>query len=120
MLKLTYNLKCGFKEAYVVLKNQEFDLSDMIDLLNHVPEELADEYPEDSREVITEESFYNEYRDNIDALLDLMESTGYYTIWWESTTVEVAHKYFDDVRRERNMVPGIWKPSKIRLVYEQE
>lgn len=118
MLKLTYNLKCGFKEAYVVLKNQEFDLSDLIDLLNHVPEELADEYPEDSREVITEESFYYEYRDNIDALLDLMESTGFYDIWYEGTVLGVSHKYFDDIRRERKLAPGIWVPSKLKLVYK--
>lgn len=120
MLKLTYNLKCGFKEAYVVLKNQEYDISDIVDLLNHVPEELAEEYPEDSHEIITEEAFYAEYKDNIKALLKLLENTGYYDIWWESSVVEVAHKYFDDIRREQKLVPGIWEPSKIKLVYEQE
>ena len=118
MLKLTYKLKCGFKEAYVVLKNQEYDISDIIDFLNHVPEELAEEYPEDSREIITEEAFYAEYKGNIEALLDLLENTGYYDLWLESTVLDVAHKYFDDIRRERKLAPGIWKPSHLRLVYE--
>ena len=120
MLKLTYNLKCGFKEAYVVLKNQEYDISDIIDFLNHVPEELAEEYPEDSREIITEEAFYTEYKDNIDALLELLENTGYYDLWWESTLLEVAHKYFDDIRRELEIVPGIWKPTRVKLIYKPD
>lgn len=117
MLKLTYKLKCGFKEVYIVLKNQEYDISDIIDLLNHVPEELAEEYQEDSREVITEEAFYKEYKHNTEALLDLMENTGYLGIWHEHTVLEVAHKYFDDIRKEQKIVPGIWEPTNIKLRY---
>ena len=117
MLTLTYNLKCGFKEAYVVLKNQEYEISHVIDVINYMPEELAEEV---IHEPMTEEAFYEEYHNDIDALLDLLESTGLAAMWYECTILDVAHTYFENILKEEKVAPGIWEPSRIKLKYTKE
>ena len=65
MLKLVYDLKAGFDDEYIVIKNQEFDLTQVLDTNNKLAvEELSDDELnlEDVRNV-DEESFYKQYKD---------------------------------------------------------
>ena len=43
MLKLVYDLKAGFEDEYIVLKNREFDLTQVLDINNETAvEDLPD------------------------------------------------------------------------------
>ena len=44
MLKLVYDLKAGFDDEYIVLKNREFDLTQVLDINN---EAAVDDLPDD-------------------------------------------------------------------------
>ena len=75
MLKLVYDLKAGFEDEYIVLKNREFDLTQVLDSTN---EAVVDDLSDDELNLekvrdVDEESFYEQYKDNIDALLDFLD-----------------------------------------------
>ena len=75
MLKLIYDLKAGFEDEYIVLKNREFDLTQVLDSTN---EAVVDDLSDDELNLekvrdVDEESFYEQYKDNIDALLDFLD-----------------------------------------------
>ena len=84
MLKLVYDLKAGFEDEYIVLKNREFDLTQVLDINN---EAAVDDLPDDELNLedvrnVDEESFYEQYKDNID---DLEED---YTIRLDLTEIQ--------------------------------
>jgi hypothetical protein len=65
MLKLVYDLKAGFDDEYIVLKNREFDLTQVLDTMNELAAEALtdkelDSEADDLRNV-DEESFYNDF-----------------------------------------------------------
>ena len=63
MLKLVYDLKAGFDDEYIVIKNQEFDLTQVLDTNNEL---AVEELPDDELNLeevrnVDEESFYEQY-----------------------------------------------------------
>ena len=65
MLKLVYDLKAGFEDEYIVLKNREFDLTQVLDSTN---EAVVDDLSDDELNLekvrdVDEESFYEQYKD---------------------------------------------------------
>lgn len=118
MIKLIYDLKAGFDDCYLTLKKQEYDLEDALEVF--VPSEEYEGVPE--IKFIPEEEFYNEYKDDIEALLDYLESTGQLDILYEDSVLSISKLYFSHKLGGiplKHFVP-IWEPSNWRLVYEPE
>ena len=118
MIKLVYDLKAGFDNCYLTIKNEEWDLVDALEVF--VPSEEYDGVPE--IEYIQEEDFYNKYKDDIEALLDHLESIGHLEMLYEDSVLSISKLYFS------HMLGGlplkhyvtIWEPSNWRLVYESD
>ena len=96
MLKLVYDLKAGFDDEYIVIKNQEFDLTQVLDFTN---EAAVDNLPDNELNLeevrdVDEESFYEQYKDNIDDLLKYLEDSGWMDMEYESSVVDITKTYF--------------------------
>ena len=96
MLKLIYDLKAGFEDEYIVLKNREFDLTQVLDSAN---EAVVDDLSDDELNLekvrdVDEESFYEQYKDNIDALLDFLDDTGWADLEYESSVLDIVSVIF--------------------------
>lgn len=121
MLKLVYDLKAGFDDEYIVLKNREFDLTQVLDFNN---EAAVDDLSDDELNLekvrdIDEESFYEQYKDNIDALLAFLDDTGWADLEYESSVLDITKTYFLHRCEHKYIVP-IWEPSNYRIVYNKD
>ena len=118
MIKLVYDLKAGFEDCYLTVKNEEWDLEDALEVF--VPSEEYDGVPEIT--YIPEQDFYNEYKDNIEALLAHLESIGHLEMLYEDSVLSISKLYFSHMLGGapiKHFVP-VWEPSNWRLVYEPE
>jgi hypothetical protein len=122
MLKLVYDLKAGFDDEYVVLKNREFDLTQVLDTMNELAAEaLTDkELDSDADELrnVDEESFYNDFKEDVDALLNFLDSSGWADLEYESSVLDITKTYFLH-RCGREYIVPIFEPSNYRIVYEE-
>ena len=121
MLKLVYDLKAGFDDEYIVLKNREFDLTQVLNVIN---EATADDLPDDNLNLeeirnVDEESFYEQYKDNIDDLLKYLEDLGWMDMEYESSVLDITKTYFLHRCEHKYIVP-IWEPSNYRIVYNKD
>ena len=118
MIKLVYDLKVGFDNCYLTIKDEEWDLEDALEVF--VSSEDYNGVPE--IKFIPEEEFYNEYKDNLEALLNHLESIGQLDILYEDSVLSISKLYFSHKLGGiplKHFVP-IWEPSNWRLVYEPE
>lgn len=118
MIKLVYDLKAGFDDCYLTIKNEEWDLEDALEVF--VPSEEYNGVPEIT--FIQEEDFYNKYKDDVEALLDYLESIGHLDMLYEDSVLSISKLYFSHMLGGiplKHLVP-IWEPSNWRLVYEPE
>ena len=109
MLKLVYDLKAGFDDCYLTIKDEEYDLADAIELIN-------------DREVITvtEAEFYDEYKNDLEKLLEYLENAWLLRVLYEDSVLEISKLYFSHKLGGvplKQFIP-IWEPSNWRLVYE--
>jgi hypothetical protein len=122
MLKLVYDLKAGFDDEYIVLKNREFDLTQVLDTMNELAAEaLTDkELDSDADELrnVDEESFYNDFKEDVDALLNFLDSSGWADLEYESSVLDITKTYFLH-RCGREYIVPIFEPSNYRLVYDE-
>jgi hypothetical protein len=122
MLKLVYDLKAGFDDEYIVLKNREFDLTQVLDTMNELAAEaLTDkELESDADELrnVDEESFYNDFKEDVDALLNFLDSSGWADLEYESSVLDITKTYFLH-RCDREYIVPIFEPSNYRLVYDE-
>lgn len=122
MLKLVYDLKAGFDDEYVVLKNREFDLTQVLDTMNELAAEaLTDkELDSDADELrnVDEESFYNDFKEDVDALLNFLDSSGWADLEYESSVLDITKTYFLH-RCGREYIVPIFEPSNYRIVYDE-
>ena len=121
MLKLVYDLKAGFEDEYIVLKNREFDLTQVLDFTN---EAAVDDLSDDELNLeevrnVDEESFYEQYKDNIDDLLAFLDESGWADLEYESSVLDITKTYFLH-RCERKYIVPIWEPSNYRIVYNKD
>jgi hypothetical protein len=116
MIKLVYDLKAGFEDCYLTIKNEEFDLVDMLEVFVENPDdELVPEI-----NYISEEDLYNQYRSNVPGLLDELRGNGLMDLLYEDSLLTVSKLYFSHKLGGcpiKHVVP-IWEPSNWRLVYE--
>jgi hypothetical protein len=125
MLKLVYDLKAGFEDKYLTLKNEECELSGDLVIMNLGTLDNLEEIEADTGEAIDvdtlrepdEEAFYNEYKDDIEGLLDYIESIGTLESIYECSVLEISKLYFSHLLGSKYIVP-IWEPSNWRLVYD--
>lgn len=100
MLKLIYDVKCGFEEVYVVEKDVEEDLTYWINTTNEsmleAAAEIQKEDPEYKPEPYTEEELYEQYKDNPEELIEEVFS-GIYDCIAECTILEFAKTYFKHI-----------------------
>ena len=100
MLKLIYDVKCGFEEVYVVEKDVEEDLTYWINTTNEsmleAAEDIQKEDPEYKTEPYTEEELYEQYKDNPKELIEEVFS-GMCDCIAESTVLEIAKTYFKHI-----------------------
>ena len=118
MLKLVYDIKCGFEDLYVVAKHQTTDISylaeddnsfESVDFneLTFIPS--ANDQPE--------VALYEKYKDNVNALIEDYEldealrntEANYY-----------AHKFFSDIcfaEGGEHYLPDIFEMSNFNIIY---
>lgn len=116
MLKLVYDLKAGFEDCYLTIKDEEWDLADALEVF--VESEEYDGVPE--IKFISEEEFYNEYHNNIDGLTKHLEEAGYMDMIYEDSVLNVSKVFFSHLLGGtpiKNTVP-VWEPSNFRLIWE--
>ena len=126
MLKLIFDIKCGFNDVYVVEKDVEEDLTSWIENANELILETATEIQEEDPDYIpilyTEENLYEWYNDNPEEMFDEVFD-GMYDIIAEGTVLNFAKTYFKHVcykDPEKSFVPGLFEMENIRLVLDEE
>lgn len=128
MIKLVYDLKAGFDECYLTIKNVEYGLSGMLAMESLGTLEYLEEIEADMDKPIDldalrepdEETFYNTYKDDIEGLLDYLEGCRELDSLYEISVLDVSKLYFSHMLGGtpiKHIVP-IWEPSNWRLVYE--
>jgi hypothetical protein len=122
MLKLVYDLKAGFDDEYIVLKNREFDLTQVLDTMNELAAEaLTDKELESDADELRnadEESFYNDFKEDVDALLNFLDSSGWADLEYESSVLDITKTYFLH-RCGREYIIPIFEPSNYRIIYDE-
>lgn len=126
MIKLVYDLKAGFEDCYLTIKNEEYDLSDMLENQKFATIECADELEADECSVdldnpgLSEEEFYEEYCNNVEGLIDELEEAGYMDMLYEESVLDISKVFFSHMLGGtpiKNIIP-VWEPSNFRLVFE--
>ena len=126
MLKLVYNVKCGFKELFITEKNLEEDLTNWIEIFNDGMLECVDEIRKDDPDYepipYTEEELYEQYKDDPETLIfDVFN--GITDFIYEATTLEYAKTYFKHIcykDLENPFIPGYFEMTNLQLVLEDE
>jgi len=114
MLKLIYDLKVGYRECYLTVLNEEFDVSAVF---------------QQERDSLVEEGFlvdepdevelYTQYKDSIPELLEFLEDSGDLDGEREASILHYTKTFFSSVA-EPGTCCGIWEPSNWRLVYDPD
>ena len=116
MIKLLYDLKAGFEDCYLIIKNEEFDLVDMLEVFVENPDdELVPEI-----KFLSEEELYDQYKDDVPGLLNELRDNGLMDLLYEDSVLTISKLYFSHKLGGcpiKHVVP-IWEPSNWRLVYE--
>jgi hypothetical protein len=123
MLKLVYDLKAGFDDCYLTMKNEEYDLSYLLDLENIGTLEYLDEIEADNEPIdldklreTNEFEFYTQYCDKIPELLEMLEENGTMEMLREDSVLTISKVFFSHLLGSplKNVIP-VWKPSNWKL-----
>lgn len=125
MLKLIYDLRAGFEDCYLTIKDEEYDISDVLEIeklcLLDSPAEVEPETLEELR-TEREEEIYNNFHNNIVDLLKYLEDNGIMDLLYEDSVLTISKLYFSHMLGGtpiKHTIP-IWKPSNWRLVYDPD
>ena len=105
MLKLKYDVKCGWNQLYIVEKDIEQDISHLVGTWDDGSVLFAK----------TEKEFYEKYKDRHD--LDLIDEFGLWDVLAETDITYYAHEYFEDICMKEKCFPGLYKISNIEIVW---
>ena len=125
MLKLTYDLKAGFKDCYLTIKKEEWDLSSMLEMNKLGTLEYLDEIEKDCGTVDLDElrqnnefEFFMQYCDKIPDLLQMLEDNGEMDMLREDSILTISKLYFmhllGDGKKLEHVIP-VWEPSNWKL-----
>lgn len=127
MLKLVYDLKVGFDDCYLTVKNEEYEISCVLEMgklgtVEYLEEiEATDGEPLDLDALLAEdeESFYQEYANDIEGLLDFLDN-GTLEMLESDSRLYFSKLYFSHLLGGtpiKYVVP-VWEPSNWRLEYD--
>lgn len=130
MLKLIYDLKAGFDDCYLTIKNEEYELSDelvmdnlgVLDNLEEIETNIDEAINLDSLKEPDEAAFYKQYKDDTEALLDQLESCGRLDALYEESVLRISKLYFSHMLGGtpiKYFIP-VWEPSNWRLEYDPD
>ena len=126
MLKLIYNVKCGFKDLYVKENNLEEDLTSWIEITNNIMLDCADEIrqtePDYNPEPLTEEELYEQYKEDPETLV-FEVFNGMADSIYENTMLEYSKTFFKHIcykDPENPFIPNVFEMTNLRLVLEDE
>ena len=127
MLKLVYDLKAGFKDCYLTIKKEEYDLSQMLEMNKLGTLEYLDEIEEDSGLVdlnelnrcseVDEFEFCMQYGDRIPELLEMLEENGTMDMLREDSILTISKTFFSHMLGGiplKHVIP-VWEPSNWKL-----
>ena len=112
MLKLIYDLKVGYRECYLTVLNEEFDVSAVF-------QQEHDMLVEEGEAVFEpdEEKLFYEYCNKIPELINMLDMSGWLDIEREDSILHYTKTFFSSVT-EPGTCCGIWEPSNFRLEYD--
>lgn len=111
MIKLVYDIRCGFKQLYMTEKDAEWYLDNMFD-----PE--ANDWDGDGP-MPTAEDFYKESQHMTQSELEeYFNETRVLGCIAECTEETYAHTFFKEICKAQNCVPGFTKIYNLRVEYD--
>lgn len=111
MIKLVYDIRCGFKQLYMTEKDVEWFLDGLFD-------PNASNWDDDEPQQ-TAEDFYKESQHMTQSELEeYFTDIGVLGIIEEHTEEDYANTYFKDVCTAQNCVPGFTKIYNLRVEYD--
>lgn len=96
MIKLLYDLKIGFDDCFLDMKNREYDLS---------------------AEVDSEAEFYEDYHDDTEGLIAELMDTRVWEKIYDHEASKVSKTFFAHLMKNAELIP-VWLPTNFRLVYD--
>ena len=124
MLKLIYDLKAGFDDCYLILKNEEQDLTMLLEIEKHSDVEFAEpDIEESDLDLIleaTDEDFYNLLKEDPDRLMIYLEGSGLLYFIKKLSLDKLTRLAGSLFRYQLNTSDeiSIWEPSNWRLEYD--
>jgi hypothetical protein len=114
MLKLIYDLKVGYRECFLTVLNEEFDVSAVF-------QQEYDMLVEEGERVFEpdEAKLYEQYKDKVAELVNMLDVSGWLEGEYESSVLHYTKTFFSSVA-EPGTCCGIWEPSNWRLVYDPD
>lgn len=106
MIKLKYDVKCGFNQIYIVEKDCEMDITFLVGTWDEGNIPFAK----------TEKEFYEKYKDRHD--LKVINEFGIWDLLAEDIPY-YGHTYFEDICKRQNCLPGLFKVSNIDIIYDE-
>jgi hypothetical protein len=130
MLKLLYDIKAGFEDCYLTIKDETYDLSSMLELEKYGTLEYLEDIEEcEDRTIDLDElkqegdlEFYNTYKDDIPALLELLDENGTMEMLYSDSVLTISKLFFSHMlggNPIKHFVP-VWEPSNWRLEIDDE
>lgn len=128
MLKLVYDLKAGFEDYYLTIKNEEYDLSQVLEMEKLGTLEYLEDIEEDEGVNLDElrddadANFYKRYVDDIPGLLKYLEDSGTMEFLEEDSVLTISKLFFSHMLGGmpiQNTIP-VWEPTNFRLVLDTD
>ena len=128
MLKLVYDLKAGFEDCYLTIKDEEYDLSQVLEMEKLGTLEYLEDIEEDEEVNLDElrddadADFYKRYVDDIPGLLKYLEGNGTMEFLEEDSVLTISKVFFSHMLGGtpiKNTIP-VWEPSNFRLVLDTD
>jgi hypothetical protein len=125
---LVYNIKAGFEDCYLTIKNEEYDLSQVLEMEKLGTLEYLEDLEEDEEVNLDElrddadADFYKRYVDDIPGLLRYLEDSGTMEFLEEDSVLTISKLFFSHMlggNPIKHFVP-VWEPSNWRLEIDDE
>lgn len=115
MIKLKYDIKCGWNQLYIVEKDLEMDITNLVIPDDDIVEQIKVDNPEYVKP--TEQEIYDDLKDLSDKQLlnILIEDFGIDSAIFEDREY-YAHNYFKDICKKEGSLPGIFEISNIDVL----
>ena len=130
MLKLIYDLKAGFEDCYLTIKDEVYDLSSMLELEKYGTLEYLEDIEEYEGRIVdldtlaeeNDKEFYETYKDDIPGLLDYLDENGTMETLYSDSVLTISKLFFSHMlggNPIKHFVP-VWEPSNWRLEIDDE